>query len=290
MRCAAARSRCRRVRSSWVLPFVGSTAPIAAFMATKGGGRTGPAPAAKRRAEAQRRMAGAGYFASRCKGGLCPPTENSRPSAIAGPGRLPPRSPSQKAVGAVLSDKAGKHHDRMRHDDRRRRGHHLPVPVHAANSMKRATSSGAICTRNAARSASMPSVRRSSLKSPSRGDRAIASIPASFARSIRLAIAPSPGRIVVAGDIEPAQRRWEQDGGEMRGRERGHHRHGGHDASERQHGLDAFASRQDSRRHDHRRHAETDGVAQQMAHRPPWRVDRRLVAARWDRARCGARR
>ena len=111
MSCAAARSRCRRGRSSWWLPFVGSTAPIAAFMATKGGGRTGPAPAAKRRAEAKRRMAGAGYFVSRCKGGPAPPTENSRPSAIAGPGRLPHRSPSQKAVGAVLSGEDGKRHD-----------------------------------------------------------------------------------------------------------------------------------------------------------------------------------
>jgi hypothetical protein len=101
-----------------VLPFVGSAAPIAAFMATKGGGRTGPAP----RSEASGRSeaedgGGAGYSASRCKGGL-PPTENSRPAAIAGPGRLLPRSPSQKAVGAVLSDNTGKHHDPMRHETR----------------------------------------------------------------------------------------------------------------------------------------------------------------------------
>ena len=101
-----------------VLPFVGSTAPIAAFMATKGGGRAGPAPRSEAEAaEAKRRMAGAGYFASRCKGGL-PPTENSQPSAIAGPGRLLPLSPSQKAVSAVLSDNPGKHHDSMRHETR----------------------------------------------------------------------------------------------------------------------------------------------------------------------------
>jgi hypothetical protein len=36
--------------------------------------------------------------------------------SIAGLGCLPPRSPSQKAVGAVLSDKAGKHLDRIRHE------------------------------------------------------------------------------------------------------------------------------------------------------------------------------
>ena len=50
----------------------------------------------------------------------------------------------------------------------------------------------------------------------------------------------------------------------------------GHDASERQHGLDAFAGR-----HDIVRHTETDGVAQEMAHRPSRRVDRRLVPPRW---------
>ena len=40
-----------------VLPFVGSTAPIAAFMATKGGGRTGPAP----RSEAERPKRSGGW-------------------------------------------------------------------------------------------------------------------------------------------------------------------------------------------------------------------------------------
>ena len=39
------------------LPLVGSTAPIAAFMATKGGGRSGLAPEAQRRAETKWRMA-----------------------------------------------------------------------------------------------------------------------------------------------------------------------------------------------------------------------------------------
>jgi len=39
------------------LLLVGSTAPIAAFMATKGGGRTGLAPEAQRRAETKWRMA-----------------------------------------------------------------------------------------------------------------------------------------------------------------------------------------------------------------------------------------
>ena len=39
------------------LLLVGSTAPIAAFMATKGGGRSGLAPEAQRRAETKWRMA-----------------------------------------------------------------------------------------------------------------------------------------------------------------------------------------------------------------------------------------
>ena len=69
MRCAAARSRCRRVRWSWRCPFVGSDRAHRGLHGDEGGGRTGPAPAATRRAGAQRRMAGAGYFASRCKVG-----------------------------------------------------------------------------------------------------------------------------------------------------------------------------------------------------------------------------
>ncbi len=49
-------------------PFVGSAALIAAFVATKGGGRTGPAPPSEATAAvAKRRMAGADYFGSRCK-------------------------------------------------------------------------------------------------------------------------------------------------------------------------------------------------------------------------------
>ena len=110
------------------------------------------------------------------------------------------------------------------------------------------------------------------MKSPSLGDRVIASIPASLRSVDQARHRAVAGRIVVAGDVEAAQRRREQDGGEMRGRKRGDHRHGGQDASQRQHGLDAFAGR-----HDIVRHIETDGVAEEMAHRPPRRVDRRLV-------------
>ena len=47
----------------------------------------------------------------------------------------------------------------------------------------------------------------------------------------------------------------------------------GHDAAERQHGLDALA-----RRHHVACRAETDRVPEKVAHRPAWGIDRRLVA------------
>src|ERR1700730_5260610 len=75
------------------------------------------------------------------------------------------------------------------------------------------------------------------------------------------------GRIVVADDIETAQRCREQDGGEMRSRERGDHRHGRHDTAERQHGLDALAGR-----HHVARKTEADAVAEEMTHCPSWRI------------------
>ncbi len=55
-----------------------------------------------------------------------------------------------------------------------------------ARLMKRTTSSGASCTRTPVRSASIPSRWRSSLKSPRAGDRQIASMPSTFARSINV--------------------------------------------------------------------------------------------------------
>jgi hypothetical protein len=45
--------------------------------------------------------------------------------------------------------------------------------------------------------------------------------------------------------------------------------------TQRQHGFDAFAGR-----HDIAAHAETDGVPEQVAHRLPRRVDRRLAGRR----------
>jgi hypothetical protein len=56
-------------------------------------------------AEAKRRMAGAGYFAWRCKGASAP-TENSRRPPLLGRAARRTGRPLKKAVGAVLSDEA----------------------------------------------------------------------------------------------------------------------------------------------------------------------------------------
>ena len=83
------------------------------------------------------------------------------------------------------------------------------------------------------------------------------------------------GRIVVAHDIEASQRYPEENGGEVIGRERGDHGQIWQNASQRQHGLDAFAGR-----HDVARYTEPDAVPEQMTHCAPRRVDRCFVAAR----------
>jgi hypothetical protein len=76
-----------------------------------------------------------------------------------------------------------------------------PIPVETLMPKKRATFSGVSWMRNAARSALMSKFRRPSLKSPHRGDSAIASIPVhpcSIDQTIRRAIA---GSIVVTDDM-----------------------------------------------------------------------------------------
>jgi hypothetical protein len=81
------------------------------------------------------------------------------------------------------------------------------------------------------------------------------------------------GGIGVAHDVEPTQCVREQDGSEVVGGECCRHRHVGQNASERQDRLDALAGR-----HHVARHAETHGVAEEVAHRPSRCVDRRLAA------------
>ena len=78
--------------------------------------------------------------------------------------------------------------------------------------------------------------------------------------------------IGVAHDVEPTQRRREQKGGKVVGRERGSHRHGGQRTAQRQHRLDALADSEDVVGR-----AEADGMAEKVAHRSPRRVDRRLA-------------
>ena len=129
-----------------VLSFVGSAAPIAAFVATKGGGRTGPAPERSEAAEAQRRMAGAGYFASRCKASCEDATENSRLAPLRGRAACR-RVALSEGRGAVLSDRPGNACEPARAECARH-GVRVPYRRQRQNSMKRATSSGASCTRS----------------------------------------------------------------------------------------------------------------------------------------------
>ena len=89
------------------------------------------------------------------------------------------------------------------------------------------------------------------------------------------------GRVVVAGDIETAQRRGQLEGGEVVGREPGDHRQQGQHGFEREHGLDAFAGGEDVGGL-----AEAHAVAEQMAERPARIGERRLGRTAADRARC----
>ena len=162
------------------------TAPVAAFWRRKPAGGTDLHPEQSAGPKRQRRMAKAGDFASRCKGAHAP-AENRRPQPLPVRTVCRPIAPLE-GRGAVSLD--GWTHPERHSDGVAHRA--SPISGYAARLMKRATSSGASCTRTLARSASMPKARRSSLKSPSIGDSAIASIPASFARSIRLSRAPSP--------------------------------------------------------------------------------------------------
>ena len=89
--------------SSWAGSLVGLAAPIAAFMAITRRRADGPAPGAKRGPERQRRMAEAGYFASRCKARLAHELSfvAGARRKIAGrshcrPGPLAVRSPSRR--------------------------------------------------------------------------------------------------------------------------------------------------------------------------------------------------
>ena len=89
------------------------------------------------------------------------------------------------------------------------------------------------------------------------------------------------GRVVVAGDIETAQRRGQFEGGEVVGREPGDHRQQRQHGFEREHGLDAFAGGEDVGGV-----AEADAIAEQMAERAARIGERRFGRTVADRARC----
>ena len=106
MRCAGARSRCRRVgRHGEVLCRIGR-----AHRGLRGDHQTAGGPGLHRRAQRQRPKRSGGWrgpaILFREERRACPPTENSRPSAIAGPGRLPSDRPLE-GRGAALSDTKG---------------------------------------------------------------------------------------------------------------------------------------------------------------------------------------
>ena len=289
MRCAAAQSWCRRIRSSWGAALRRIDRAHRGLHGDEGGGRTGPAPATKREGRSAAEDGGCRLFcfAMQRRPALGPPAENSRPSAIACPGRLLPDRPLRRPGARSSPTIGGALPPRPECDmTPASLGTFAAAAAASCNAMKRTTSSGTICTRMAARRASMPSARRSSLKSPSRGDSVIASIPASRLRSIRFATAAIACRIVVAGDVEAAR---SVAGNRMAARCAAE--------SAATIGMLGMAHRSDSMvsipspgRHDIVRHADPDGIAQKVAHSPPRRVDRCLVLPRWVEPGPGARR
>jgi hypothetical protein len=86
-------------------------------------------------------------------------------------------------------------------------------------------------------------------------------MPAASARSVNAASAHVTRGIGIAGDVEPAQRRREQKGGKVVGRERGGHRHGSQRTAQRQHRLGALDDGEDVVGR-----ANADGMAEETAH------------------------
>ena len=276
IRRGAARGRGKSDRSSWWVS--GWPRPSRPSQATKSGGGAGlHRRASARAAAAQRRTVWDGYFVSRCKDARArysalASAENSRPAAVAGPLRFRsdrplrrPRvrlsRPDQATLTADPSAVAPDHADRSR-------------ASRGAGIQNRVTSSGASCNRTEAASASVPSCRRSSLKSFNAGARVSASIPLGLRpRRQRLVRTPT-GRVVVADDVEPAQPGRKQQAGEIRGRQGSGQRQGGHDLAQRQHRLDALAGR-----HHVAGRPEANRVAEQVTHRPPRHRNRRLATA-----------
>ena len=128
-------------------------APIAAFVATNGGGRTGPAPAAKRRAEAAAEDGGDRFFCLAMQMRARRPAEKNwaKPlldwaacrSIALSEGRERRPLPQQWEALKATTMKV-----------QRARQAPFPVPAQSPMSMKRATSRDTICSLSAARKAS----------------------------------------------------------------------------------------------------------------------------------------
>ena len=188
-----------------VMSFVGSAAPIAAFVAITRR-RADRSCTARRPERSGGRRAEAFLSREECR--RQPAGEESRKARRCGTGLPAVRSPSRRP-GRGLFRSEGHQGDRPRSDS--------PCPSlipsrPSSEAMKRTTSCGASCWRTDARSSSIPSRRRSSLKSSKLGDRPSVSIPAAVGAIAQTRHRGIAGRIAVAGDVETAQCRWEAAG------------------------------------------------------------------------------
>jgi len=163
-------------------------------MGDDGGTTNGLAPGAQRRAGTKGRTAKAGYFVSRCKGGL------ARRRKIVGrsrcwPGRLAAQSPLFRPMGAPSSiedrtrragAKSLKPPTLFRPAARRKcAASDVAMPAQVSGGRKRERSSGCNCGASDRRRATRPWQRRSSLKSLPRGRRDIGVQPSCKARAER---------------------------------------------------------------------------------------------------------
>ena len=199
-----------------------SAAPIAAFTAI-------PLPGAERDctqgAAAERRMARGGHFASRCKAALSGGGGKWLPRAIATRLRAallfkPPgasgRSPLGKAACAAPFPRPGSPPPRTssplpipaRHRAKREpQASAARIPGAVAGQETRRGRTGRAGRARCASRAAGPRRQRSRLKSAWTGTRSRTSMPAAVPRSCSRVRRLETGRVVVAGDIEAAQRR-----------------------------------------------------------------------------------
>ena len=186
-------------RSHWLILLV-EAAPIAALRRHKAAGDRVCTRSVSGGPKRQRKMAEADYFASRCR---APPARRE----IVGGGHCGPGPPAAPVASQ------GRPWAWLFETERRDRATDFTTATtrdgHAAGRQlasieKRATSSGAGCQRSARRRPSIPSARRSPLKSSVRGDRINGSIPLARARPLSNAAARSRA-VGVARDVEASE-------------------------------------------------------------------------------------